>query len=178
MSIMDRERYGEWFVSRVKALARSYSSDCSVLLAFAGLSPFQAGLLSQLDCAVSGIASDSKHGICCYDPDAFQKQKKAVFMELFNSSKPVVMLYEQLLDLRGSISELYSGRIIVVRNNLFSDFEGYPSPVSTETLASLAAEEDEVGAHPTLLSNYYAHVRWLLSNDSNMASRRRGLGLR
>lgn len=159
MSTMDRERYSEWFVSRVRALARSYSSDCSVLLAFAGLSPFQAGLLSQLDCAVSGIASDSKQGICCYDPDSFQNLKKAVFMELFNSSKPVVMLYEQLLDLRGSISELYSGRIIVVRNNLFSDFEGYPSPVSTETLASLAAEEDEVGAHPTLLSNYYARVR-------------------
>lgn len=154
---VNAERYTNWFTSRVDELVSEYSGEPTIL-AFMGLSSHQANLLSKIDRAVPGIVcsgADSPY----YSPEVFQGQKRHVLMSCLTTSGAVVMLYEQLLELRGSISEMFSGRVIVVRDNLFSTSEGYPSPASDDDLATFANAAEEINAVPSPLSKYYADIQ-------------------
>lgn len=151
------KRYANWFTSRVDELVSENFGEPTIL-AFMGMSSFQASLLSKIERAVPGITC-SDAGSSHYSPEAFQAQKKNVLMACLTASSPVVMLYEQLLELRGSISEMFSGRVIVVRNNLFLTSEGHPSPASDDDLAAFADSADEVNADSSPLSKYYADIQ-------------------
>ena len=91
-----------------------------------------------------------------YSPSLFMRQKKKAFARIISADGPVFMLYEQLLELRGAINELFDGKVIVVKNNMFLDSEGYPSPVDFSLLDQFEASYDETAPDPTGLSKYYA----------------------
>ncbi len=154
---INTERYANWLTSRIDELISENSGEPTIL-AFMGMSSYQASLLSGVGGAAPGIVcsdADSPY----YSPEAFQGQKKNVLITCLTASSPVVMLYEQLLELRGSISEMFSGRVVIVRNNLFLTSEGYPSPASDDDLAAFADSTDRVNAAPSPFSKYYADIQ-------------------
>lgn len=151
------KQYADWFTSRVNELITSNSS-APTILAFMGMSPYQANLLSVAKGAVPGIVASDIEGPH-YNPDTFQEHKRAVLMACLAASAPIVMLYEQLLELKSAIPEVFSGRVIIVRNNLFLPSEGYPSPASEKDLAAFADTIDKTNAMPSPLSKYYVDAQ-------------------
>lgn len=151
------KQYADWFTSRVSDLVAS-NSGSPAILAFMGMSPYQANLLSAIEGAVPGIVTSAAKG-SHYSPAAFQEQKRAILATCLTASTPIVMLYEQLLELKGTISEMFPGRVVIVRNNLFLPSEGYPSPVSEEDLAAFVDAIDNTNASPSPLSKYYVDAQ-------------------
>ncbi|MCI5950396.1 MAG: hypothetical protein MRZ21_06915, partial [Coriobacteriaceae bacterium] len=90
------KQYADWFMSRVNDLVAS-SSGSPTILAFMGMSPYQANLLSTVEGAVPGIVTSDAEG-SHYSPAAFQEQKRAILATCLTASTPIVMLYEQLLE--------------------------------------------------------------------------------
>ncbi len=143
--------YTSWFISRVAALSATHAEEQCVL-AFMGMSPLQAQLLAKAGGSVTSIVSEDGN----YHPEDFQANKRVVFKQCLASDGPVVMLYEQLLEIKGTLSEMYSGKIYVVQNNLFTPTEGYPSPVKDSELSAFADSLNQAGAVTTKLDKYYA----------------------
>lgn len=135
--------FNAWFVGRLDEIALSYSDMPSAIF-FLGMSRNQSELIAASDYAVGTLRS-AMNECGAVDLAAFSISNRATFRELLNSEGPVFLLYEQLKDIRGSLSEMYDGRVVVVNNNLFSPSEGYPSSAKTEQLEqmiSLITEAD------------------------------------
>lgn len=150
-------KYENWFSSRIEELVNQFA-DKQTILAFAGLSPVQATLLSRNVNALDGIVSSSESDVDSYNPFEFSEKKKKAFFDIAQSDGVVVCLYEQLVVLRESLHNLYDGRIVVVEDNLFLATEGYPSPVSENLLAKWSAEFDSASAESSPLSSCYAKI--------------------
>ena len=105
-------KYENWFSSRIEELVNRFS-DKQTILAFAGLSPVQATLLSRNVNALDGIVSSSESDVGSHNPFEFSEKKKKAFFDITQSDGVVVCLYEQLVVLRESLHNLYDGRIVV-----------------------------------------------------------------
>lgn len=143
--------YTSWFVSRINELKASRADEQSIL-AFMGMSPLQARLLASVDGCVPGAVSEDGF----YSPEDFKALKREAFRRCLMADSPVIMLYEQLLAIKGALSEMYPGKIYVVQNNLFTASEGYPSPVQGSKLATFTESLNQVDATASGLSKYYA----------------------
>lgn len=130
--------------------------DCSqpTIFAFCGLSSHLAEFVACNECSIPGVvASDSAS---FFSPSDFARRKKLAVAQILSADGPVLMLFEQLLELRGTIKELFDGKIVVVQNNLFLDGEGVPSPVDPELLNDFESSFDDMTPDTTGLSKYYA----------------------
>ena len=115
-------------------------------------------------CAVATYISTQQESICdvvndrgIYAPEEFDKKgKKEVVAKILSADVPVLMLYEQLLELGGTVNELFDGKVVVVRNNLFGEDEGCPSPVDPTLLEEFETSFDGMAPDTTGLSKYYA----------------------
>ena len=130
--------------------------NCSqpTIFAFCGLSSRLAEFVARYEHSIPGvIASDVAP---FFSPSDFARQKRMAVAQILSADGPVLMLFEQLLELRGTIKELFDGKIVVVRNNLFLDGEGVPSPVDPELLNGFESSFDDMTPDTTGLSKYYA----------------------
>lgn len=141
------DAFSVWFLDRVKAAAQRYRDERAVLF-FLGLSAPMSSLLAGSDLASPSLVAlldDEGH----VDYARLEESRRETFRSLMSADEPRAFLYEQLEGIKGSLEELYDGKIVVVRNNLFLDSEGYPCPGSDDELARLARYlEGEVGKAP------------------------------
>ena len=105
------------------------------IYAFCGLTSRLAKTLACNEYSIPGVVADESAPF--FSPSEFVRQKRTAVAQILSADGPVLMLFEQLLELRGTINELFDGKIVVVRNNLFLDGEGVPSPVDPDLLLSL-----------------------------------------
>lgn len=155
--------YASWFTSRVEALMSSHADE-PCILAFLGMSPLQAQLLAKTDECLMGMVDANGF----YNPEEFKQLKKKAFMQCLGCDSSIVMLYEQLLEIKGSLADMFDGTVYVVRNNLFLSADGYPSAVRGSELAVFAEELNATGKTSGLLAKYYAAVQ--KCNDNYLTS--------
>lgn len=141
------DAFGVWFLDRVQAAVQRYRDERAALF-FLGLSAPMASLLAGSEFASPSLVAlldDEGH----VDYAQLGESKRETFRSLMSADGPHAFLYEQLEGIKGSLEELYDGKIVVVRNNLFLDSEGYPCPGSDDELARLARYLDgEAGRIP------------------------------
>jgi ATP-dependent DNA helicase RecQ len=152
---LEGNSYSNWFISRVNSLRDAYMGKQAVLV-FLGVSPLQARVLAKLPDSAPGMVSFADEGF--YSPADFQAHKKEAYRLCLTTDGPVIMLYEQMLEIKGALSEMYDGQIVIVTNNLFAPSEGYPAPVSKEALSAFAGSLDDMGAKDSPMAKYYASV--------------------
>lgn len=132
------ESFKSWFISRVGTIVSAYRGQDAVLL-FLGLTSVESSLLATSPYAHSSFSTvlDDEGNLLL---DALAASRKTTLKSLSISNGPVLLLYEQGILVKSFLSDhdLYEGKVIIVRNNLFLDSEGYPSPVSPSELDDLA----------------------------------------
>lgn len=141
------DAFSVWFLDRVRTVARRYRGERAALF-FLGLSAPLASLLAGSEPASPSlfwVLDEDGH----VDYTRLEESKRETFRSLMSADGPRAFLYEQMESIRGSLKELYDGRIVVVRNNLFLDSEGYPCPGSDGELKRLSRYlEGEIGEAP------------------------------
>lgn len=145
-----------WFLDRVGSIVERFRDENAAIF-FLGLSAPQARLLRGCDAAVPSldrILDDDGH--IYYG--ALGSTKKETFRSLSSSDGPCALLYEQMGSIKGSLDELYDGRIVVVRNNLFLDSEGYPCPGTDGDMTELVSYLDGNGRDEPDSSQCYGQV--------------------
>lgn len=130
--------------------------NCSqpTIFAFCGLTSRLAESLARNECSIPGVIAGKSSPF--FSPPEFARQKKLAVAQILSADGPVLMLFEQLLEMRGTVGELFDGKIVVVQNNLFLDGEGVPSPVDPERLDDFESSFDDMSPDTTGLSKYYA----------------------
>lgn len=124
------------------------------IFAFCGLTSRLAKTLACNERSIPGVVAGESAPF--FSPSEFARQKRMAVAQILSADGPVLMLFEQLLELRGTIKELFDGKIVVVQNNLFLDGEGVPSPVDPELLNDFESSFDDMTPDTTGLSKYYA----------------------
>ncbi|MDN0069018.1 DEAD/DEAH box helicase [Collinsella ihumii] len=129
-----------WFLDRVRSIVHRFEGDAAAIF-FLGMSAHQAKLIASCKYAVEtmGEILDSMGHI---NYQALSSTRRRTFHSLSSAEGPQLLLYEQLESIRGSLAELYDGKVVIVRNNLFLDSEGYPCPGSKQDMEQLAAHLD------------------------------------
>lgn len=128
----------EFFRNCVQKLIRFYSGE-DVCLFFLGLTPLQAQIVMNEPEAIvapKGSWFDS-NGFLDLSVVNDAKTVKKTVLSMCSIEGVRVGLYEHFLRMRGSLSDLYDGKIIVVENNLFADLRLCPVPAPPEYLSSL-----------------------------------------
>lgn len=129
--------FATWFVERVHTLTSQYQESKTALF-FLGLSSYQAKLLAECEIAAPSLATIlDDNG--CLDYTSLDSLKRETFKLLNSTDGPSALLYEQLGLIKGSLNELYEGKIVIVRNNLFLESEGYPCPGEQCEMESLSS---------------------------------------
>lgn len=149
------ERYnGNGFAlgNRIDGLLEGCSQP--TIFAFCGLTSRLAKTLACNEYSISGVVAGESTPF--FSPSDFARQKRLSVGQILSADGPVLMLFEQLLELRGTIDELFDGKVVVVRNNLFLDGEGVPSPVDPDLLDGFESSFDDMTPDTTGLSKYYA----------------------
>ena len=145
-----------WFLDRVRATSDRFRGEGTALF-FLGLSAPQAKLLSECELASSSLVELlDEQGHINYS--MLETTKRDTFISLVSSNEPQALLYEQLGSIKGSLEELYDGRIVIVRNNLFLDSEGYPCPGSNSELSALTKYLDGDGGKAPASAQCYGQV--------------------
>lgn len=94
---------------------------------------------------------------------------RALSAALLGASKPIVMLYEQIVPLRDALSTLFYGKVVVVDNNLFPSSSALPSAASKADLERFFLSLDGSGADSnSSIGKVYANIipcgdSWLVS---------------
>lgn len=129
-----------WFLDRVRSIVHRFMDEDTAIF-FLGLSAPQAKLITSCDYSVETLGDilDTEGHL---DYQALASTRKRTFKSLGSKEGPLLLLYEQLGSIRGSLAELYDGNIVIVRNNLFLDSEGYPCPGSKQDMALLGSYLD------------------------------------
>lgn len=153
------DSFKTWFDDRVKSIVSKYH-DQKVILLFLGLSNVEAKLL-----ASSPYGSASLRDVLESDGTlsltTLAESRKKMIWSLPAAEGPITLLYEQGILVKNIIadSDVYDGKVIVVKNNLFLDSEDYPSPVSTRHLSELSSFLDQLpNSEEPLAAKYYAQV--------------------
>ena len=129
--------FATWFVERVHTLTSQYQESKTALF-FLGLSSYQAKLLAECEIAAPSLATIlDDNGYLDYT--SLDLLKRETFKVLNSTDGPSALLYEQLGLIKGSLNELYEGKIVIVRNNLFLESEGYPCPGEQREMESLSS---------------------------------------
>lgn len=137
-----------WFLDRVMSIVDRFHDENAAIF-FLGLSAPQASLLTRCNFAVSTLGRLINYD-GSIDYEALSLTNKETFKSLSSSDGPHVLLYEQIGGIKGALDELYDGKIIIVRNNLFLDSEGYPCPGANRDMRKLAAYLDgSAGSEPS-----------------------------
>ncbi|MBM6778739.1 ATP-dependent DNA helicase RecQ [Collinsella tanakaei] len=129
-----------WLLDRIRSIVRKYEEEDAAIF-FLGLSAPQAKLLAGCDQTVETVRElldDEGH----LDYRALSSTRKRTFRSLNLTDGPQLLLYEQLGGIRGSLAELYDGKVVIVRNNLFLDSEGYPCPGGRQDMEELMSHLD------------------------------------
>ena len=124
------------------------------IFAFCGLTSRLAKTLTCNERSIPGVVAGESTPF--FSPSEFARQKRMAVAQILSADGPVLMLFEQLLELRGTIKELFDGKIVVVQNNLFLDGESVPSPVDPDLLDDFESSFDDMTPDMTGLSKYYA----------------------
>lgn len=173
-SMRDTTSLDTWFANKLDDLAHSYSGK-QVAIFFLGMSSHQALLINSSHHAASTLDEIlDNNGVL--NLSLLKATNKKTFLELLGADHPLFMLYEQLVDIKSSLSEMYDGDIVIVRNNLFTSREGYPTAIPDGVLAKTSKslyDADEGGDCPadaycascTKLNSGYLVVPKLVHDD-------------
>lgn len=148
--------FAAWFVDRIRTLTSRYQGSKAALF-FLGLSSYQAQLLAECEIAAPSLVTildDDGH----LDYTSLALLKRETFKSLNSADGPSALLYEQLGSIKGSLNELYEGKIVIVRNNLFLESEGYPCPGAQSEMEFLSSYLDGSSEKEPPSAQYYGQV--------------------
>ena len=149
------------FRKRISDLFTSLG-DGNVAVFFMGFSPWQNRIVLECDQAlkIPGVSWLYDQG--CLDLTVIENTAKKSILTVCNTEGLVVALYEHLVRMRGSLSDLYDGEIVVVTNNLFEIDDLYPCAISTNSISVLKEyleqPDRDMPEAAILPSRYYADV--------------------
>ena len=149
------------FRKRISDLFTSLG-DGNVAVFFMGFSPWQNRIVLECDQAlkIPGVSWLDDQG--CLDLTVIENTAKKSILTVCNTEGLVVALYEHLVRMRGSLSDLYDGEIVVVTNNLFEKDDLYPCAISTSSISALKEyleqPDRDMPEAAILPSRYYADV--------------------
>lgn len=149
------------FLRRLNDLVSSYKGTDTALF-FMGFSPWQNQLIMSCDHALTVPK------VTWFDDDGYldltvvEAYAKKTILTICNTEGVVVALYEHLARIRGSLTDLYDGNIVVVVNNLFEKDDLYPCPATQSSIQALKdyleQPEKPMREEAELPSRYYADV--------------------
>lgn len=159
----DRDDVIAYFRGCVQRLIRNYSGK-DVCLFFIGLTPLQAQIVMGEPEAIAPPKGSWFDGSGCLDLSVVNDTKvvKKTVLSICSSEGVIVGLYEHFVRMRGSLADLYDGKIVIVENNLFTDLRLCPVPAPPENLSSLGEYFDhpdrEAPKEALLAALFYADV--------------------
>lgn len=130
-----------------------------VLLLFQGAGDYLAHVVLAHDKAISAPVSGWFDDEGKLDLGTICDCSKNVFNHISIADDVVVGVYEQIMPIRGSLSELYDGEIVVVRNNLFAD--KMPTSASSKYLSEfqkMLENPNHSSAEVDVASKFFADV--------------------
>lgn len=152
-----------YFRNCVQRLIERYS-DKDACLFFLGLTPLQARIVMNESEAIASPKGS------WFDSDGFldlsvlddAKTVRKTILSMCSNEGVMVGLYEHFLRMRGSLPDLYDGKIVIVENNLFSDLRLCPVPASPNYLSSLGEyfehPDREASKEALLATRFYADI--------------------
>ena len=134
----------------------------NVAIFFLGFNPRQNRLLMENERAlcIPGVSWFDDDGYL--DLESIESYAKKTILTVCNTEGVVFGLYEQLARMRGSLPDLYDGKIVVVINNVFEKDDMYPCAISPNKIKSLKDYLEQpdraLPAEAETPSRYYADV--------------------
>lgn len=154
-------------LSRVEDLVREFTGNQAIIL-LQGLTTLQANAAMRSPYAV--MAPDSLFDSRGYlDLDKVNQNKGMLFAQLYSSSEPVVLLYEQALPIRQALGDLFSGTVVLVENNLFPSSAPIPTAVDKKVLSDFSASIDSaLSEKSSAVDEFYGEIipcgkEWLVT---------------
>ena len=147
--------------TRISNLLSRYEGTNTALF-FMGFNLAQSHLIMECEeaIAVPGISWFDEDGYL--DLQAIDSGAKKTIMAVCSIDGVIVGLYEQLARMRGSLPDLYEGKIVVIINNLFDGDDLYPcaiSPTPIKALKDYLEQPDRaLPKVAELASLYYADI--------------------
>lgn len=137
-----REPLIECFLESLEEITSRYKGKRVLVLVLGSGALFTKALLKHPH-AAKALSNALINDEGLIDLSILAETSKTLFREIFAADDVVVAPFESAIPIRGSLSELYDGEIIVVRNNLFGG--QYPSAAEPKYLEELAKAIDDEG---------------------------------
>lgn len=149
------------FRRHMAKLFESFRNE-NVAVFFMGFSPWQNRIVLECEHALRVPGTSWLDSDGYLDLTEVENSAKKAILTICNTEGVVVALYEHLVRMRGSISDLYDGEIVVVTNNIFEKDDLYPCSVSTDSIRALKdyleQPDRQMPEAAVLPSRYYADV--------------------
>ncbi|MDM8164168.1 DEAD/DEAH box helicase [Collinsella intestinalis] len=142
--------------SRIEQVAAQHDGRPTLILLM-GFTPFQLRAATESPCASPSMSSLLSHG-GELNLSQVEASKQPLFTEILSLSSPTVLAYEQIIPIRSALKDLYTGDIVVLRNNLFPPNAPLPCAASQTDLKLLATTIDESRSDDNIAGRFYADV--------------------
>lgn len=143
--------------SRIDEISRQHEESPTLLL-LKGFTSFQIRAALKAN-HISPSVSSLLNGQDELDVSRIEENRKGLIVSLLTLDQPLILLYEQVIPIRASLGDVFSGDIVIIKNNLFPDGSPIPSAVSQQELSHLAETiEDSKTDDDCALGKFYASV--------------------
>lgn len=149
----------EFVETRIEEIVSNYESTPALILFMGMTAPLARTALSSRHALPGTSDAFDSSGHLDFEKLSSQDMKNQITMGLMSLDGPRILLYEQALPVQQILDNLFSGTIVIVKNNLFAQTNPIPCAAAEEELEDLFNAIEAGASEPTgAIGSFYAEV--------------------